>query len=188
MKIVWRFPTGVCSFDTIRSEAEPYDVSPFRTGRQGGPGGGVIIYVRDTLFCKRRPDLEIQGLESTLVEIQNKSKKVLVGGFYRPPICSPYYFDLIKESVDRAYNSNTADIIIIGDFNIYLSKNNNNKKIDLLLEYNLKQIITEPTHFTENSSLVIDLTLVRYNNNVLTSSVADPFMANYTRYHCPVIR
>ena len=163
VKIVWRFPTGVCSFDTIRSEAEPYDVSPFRTGRQGGPGGGVIIYVRDTLFCKRRPDLKIQGLESTWV-------------------------DLIKESVDRAYNSNTADIIIIGDFNIYLSKSNNNKMIDLLLEYNLKQIITEPTHFTENSSSLIDLTLVRNNNNVLTSSVADPFMANYTRYHCPVIR
>ena len=50
-------------------------MSPFRTDRQGRPGGGVIIYVRDTLFCKRRSDLEIQGLESTLVEIQIKSKK-----------------------------------------------------------------------------------------------------------------
>ena len=82
--------------DTIRSEAEPYDVlvfsenslnpdidnstilidhfkSSFRTDRQGCPGGGVIIYIRDTLFCKRRPDLEIQGLESTWVDIQIKS-------------------------------------------------------------------------------------------------------------------
>ena len=196
--------------DTIRSETEPYDVfvfseswlnpdidnstiqiehfmSPFRTDRKDRPGGGVIIYVRDTLFCKRRPDLEIQGLESTWVEIQIKSKKVLVGGFYRPPNSSPDYFDLIKESVDRAYNTNLADIIITGDFNIDMSQNNNNKMTDLLLEYNLKQLITEPTHFTETSSSLIDLILVRNNNNVLTSGVADPFMADYTRYHCPVI-
>ena len=71
-------------------------MSPFRTDRKDRPGGGVIIYVRDTLFCKQRPDLEIQGLESTWVEIQIKSKKVLVGGFYRPPNSSPDYFDLIK--------------------------------------------------------------------------------------------
>ena len=65
--------------------------------------------------------------------------------------------------------------------------------IDLLLEYNLKQLITELTHFTETSSSLIDLILVRNNNNnnnnnnVLTSGVADPYMADYTRYYRPVI-
>ena len=103
----------------------------------------MIIYVRDTLFCKQRPDLEIQGLECTWVEIQIKSKKVLVGEFYRPPNSSPDYFDFIKESVDRAYNTNLSDIIITDDFNIDISQNNNNKMTDLLLEYNLKQLITE---------------------------------------------
>ena len=150
-------------------------MSPFRTDRQERPEGCVIIYVRDTLFYKQRPDLEILSLESTWIEIQIKSKKVLVGGFYKPPNNSPDYFDLIKESVDRAYNINLADIIISGDFNIDTSQNNNNKMIDLLLEYNLKQLITEPTHFTENSSSLNDLILVRNNINVLTSGVADPF-------------
>ena len=56
-----------------------------------------------------------------------------------------------------------------------------------MLEYNLKQLISEPTHFTEHSSSVIDLILARSNNNVLTSGVADPLLADYIRYHCPVI-
>ncbi|MCG7879157.1 MAG: reverse transcriptase domain-containing protein, partial [Candidatus Thiodiazotropha endolucinida] len=123
----------------------------------------------------------------TWVEIQVKSKRILVGGFYRPPNSSPEYFNLIKESIDRAYNTNLSDIIITGDFNIDMTLNNNPKMKDLMLEYNLKQIITEPTHFTENSSSLIDLILVRNYSNVLTSGTIDPFMADYTRYHCPIV-
>ena len=38
-------------------------------------------------------------------------------------------FDLLKESVDRAYNTNTVDIIITGDFNFnFMSKNMNKLK------------------------------------------------------------
>ena len=68
-----------------------------------------------------------------------------------------------------------------------MSQNNNNKVRELILEYNLNQLISEPTHFTEHSLWLIDLILVRNSNNVLTSGVADPFIADYTRYHCPVI-
>ena len=32
---------------------------PFRTDRNNRPGGGVVIYVRDTFSCIRRTDLEI---------------------------------------------------------------------------------------------------------------------------------
>ena len=68
--------------DIIRSEAEAYDLlvfseswltsnisnsdihidgflPPFRRDRQGRPGGGVAVYARDTLSCKRRPYLEL---------------------------------------------------------------------------------------------------------------------------------
>ena len=59
-------------------------LQPFRTDRCDRPGGGVVVYVRDTLICMRRPDLEIRGLEAVWVVIQTKSKKVLIEGFYRP--------------------------------------------------------------------------------------------------------
>ena len=41
---------------------------PFQTDRCDRPGGGVVVYVRDTLTCRRRPDLEIRGLEAVCVE------------------------------------------------------------------------------------------------------------------------
>ena len=43
-------------------------------------------------------------------------------------------------------------------------------------------LISEPTHFTEHSSSLIDLIFVRNINNVLTSGVADPFIADWWRF------
>ena len=50
-------------------------LSPFRFDRCNRPGGGVIIYVKDTLTCKRRTDLELQNLEAVWIEIVVKTKK-----------------------------------------------------------------------------------------------------------------
>ena len=121
----------------------------------------MAIYARDTLLCKRRKYLEIIGLESVWVEVSIKSKKVLEGGFYRPPNSNVAYFNLILESVDRAYNTNIHDIIITGDFNYNMLLNNKNKMSDLLLQFNLTQLITDETHFTETSASQIDLIMVR---------------------------
>ncbi|MEW8545738.1 MAG: reverse transcriptase domain-containing protein, partial [Candidatus Thiodiazotropha sp.] len=200
----------VPKLDLIKCEADAYDVlvfseswlkpevrdesisidnflPPFRADRCDRLGGGVIIYVRDTLLCKRRSDLEIQGLEAVWVEIRVKSKKVLIGGFYRPPNSNTRYFELINESIDRAYNSNILDIIILGDFNCDMTSNNSNKMKELLQDFNLRQLINESTHFTENSSSLIDLILVRNTTNVLSSGVIDSFIPDQTRYHLPII-
>ena len=63
----------------------------------------------------------------------------------------------------------------------------NNKIKELISQYNLKQIITEPTHFTENSSTLIDLFLIRNEANILYSEVTDPFIPDQVRYHCPIL-
>ena len=68
-----------------------------------------------------------------------------------------------------------------------MAQNALNKMSELILEYNLTQLISEPTHVTEHSSSILDLILVRNKNNVLLSCVADPFIPNQIRYHSPVI-
>ena len=160
---------------------------PFRTDRVDRIGGDVVIYVRDCITCKRRADLEIRGVEAVWVELYVKCKKILVGGFYKPPNCTINYFDLMKESIDRACNTNISDIIITGEFNFNMAQNAHNKMSELILEYNLTQLISKPTHVTEHSSSILDLILFRNKNNVLLSGVADPFIPNQIRYHSPVI-
>ena len=73
---------------------------PFRTDRPDRPGGDVVIYVRDSIYCKRRNDIEMQGLEAAWVEIRVKSKTFLVNGFYRPSNSNAACFELISESIE----------------------------------------------------------------------------------------
>ena len=109
-----------------------------------------------------------------------------MGGFYRPPYSNAAYFELISESIDSAYNINIIDIFIL-DFNYNIAMINVNKITDLIQEYNLAQLISEHTHFTEHASSMIDLILVRSNAHVLTSGVIDNFIPDQIRYHCPTI-
>ena len=68
-----------------------------------------------------------------------------------------------------------------------MHSNNNNKMKDLIQNYNLKQLIQEDTHFTENSSSLLDLILVRNSSNILTSGVVDSFIPDQIRFHCPIL-
>ena len=48
---------------------------PYRTDRCDRPVGGVIAYVRDTLSCKRRTDLEVHGVEGLWLVVNIKTKR-----------------------------------------------------------------------------------------------------------------
>ena len=112
---------------------------------------------------------------------------MLIGGFYRPLNSNIEYYNLRIESIDRALNTNINDVIITEDFNYNMLSNDSININDLLQLYNHKQLITEETHFTENSASLIDLIMPRNTNNIVYSGVADPFIPDQVRYHCPVI-
>lgn len=138
-----------------------------------------------SFFRKRRHDLEIYGLEVVWPELLMKSKKVLVAGIYRQPKSNLPYMDLLKENVDLAYNTNIISIIINNDFNFNLALNKDNKITELMHEFNLNQLITDSTHFTEHFSSTIDLVLIGNTANSLHSGLIDPFIPDQIRYHCP---
>ena len=41
---------------------------PFRHDRNDRPGGGVIVYTKTPIVSKRRPDLELNGIECVWIE------------------------------------------------------------------------------------------------------------------------
>ena len=72
---------------------------PIRRDRPNDPHGGVAIYVKNNLFCKPRPDLQVNGLEAVWVETKINQESLLVGSFYRPPNSSVNYWELISDSI-----------------------------------------------------------------------------------------
>ena len=87
----------------------------------------------------------------------------------------------------RAYDINIVDILITGDFNFNIFSNKNNKMKELIQQYSLNQLIREATHFTELLSSLIGLILVRNTTSIVTSGVADSFIPEQIRFHCPVV-
>ena len=57
----------------------------------------------------------------------------------------------------------------------------------LIDSLNSEQLINLPTHFTERSSSLIDLMFIKQSTQILSSFVADPFVPNLVRFHCPTV-
>lgn len=83
-------------------------------------GGGVVVYIKQSIQAVRRTDLECETLEILMVELKSRTPNLLVAALYRPPRQQintlKEQFQLLAELVD------SHDIIIGGDFNAY---NNN---------------------------------------------------------------
>ena len=57
-----------------------------RNDRKLGRGGGIVVYISNSLKWIRRQDLECPDIECVWLEILfEKSKSLLVGNIYRPP-------------------------------------------------------------------------------------------------------
>ena len=159
---------------------------PYRKDRQDHYGG-VIVYVKQNIPCKRRHDLEINGIECIWLELKLKSKTVLFSVIYRPPNSTSDVTNDIERSIDLAVDTNISTILITGDLNLNYLENQGRLKLNSLFnQYNLCQIVQEPTHFTETSSSLIDLFYTSHQQSVLLSGVGEPFLNQNIRYHCPI--
>ncbi|CAC5400500.1 unnamed protein product [Mytilus coruscus] len=161
--------------------------SPFCRDR--GPHklcGGVVVYVKNNLNVRRRADLEIDELEAIWLELKLQNKKILFGIFYISPNSGHETWVKVETSLDMALNDNKDNIVVSGDFNENQHNISNSKIKALINQFNLTQMIDEPTHFTENSSLLIDLIMTSNVNDISYCCVGPP-LTDQIRYHCPVI-
>ncbi|XP_045161011.1 uncharacterized protein LOC123525918 [Mercenaria mercenaria] len=159
---------------------------PERKDRADGYGG-VILYVKQYLYYRRRRDLEINGVECLWIEIEVSNKHILFGTFYRPPNTDAFQHSLILDSIHLAFDTGIENIIIAGDFNLNIANQVSNKKVSSICDqFSLTQLIDTPTHFTETSSSIIDLIFTSNKNLIHISGVGDLFLPQNVRYHCPV--
>lgn len=160
--------------------------APFRQDRVDDAHGGVLVYVNEQLYATRRTDLEIPGIECIWLEIRQHNTRILLGTFYRPPNSPIAVLASIENSIGLAFDTGITDVIVTGDMNLDMSKQTSASKINnIAQQYSLTQVIDQPTHFTENSSSLIDIFLTSSDIEVALSGVGDPFLDQNVRFHCP---
>ena len=132
--------------------------------RSSRSGGGVGLFIKNSIEFLRRKDLEVNNdvMESIFIEVPVcealSSRKVLIGVVYRPPGTSLKDFNDTLESilstVDRRF------CYLLGDWNMnllaYDSHNDTTSCIDTLYSYGYSPLINRPTRVTNSSATIID--------------------------------
>ena len=111
-------------------------------------GGGISIFVHNTIQFKHRNDLDVilPYMECCFIEINFNKKKYLIAGMYRIPNTDINLFlEKFNEIIEPLKNS--SEVIVLGDFNINLLKDDIYKtSFELCLQSNyLIPTIVEPT-------------------------------------------
>jgi exonuclease III len=107
-------------------------------------GGGILVYVSDSLIHNRMPELEQFCPESVWIKIRTKHETYLVGTFYSPKTSDSDFFNNFNRNIDKALDL-TRNVVILGDLNEDLLNLNNHKLKDVLLTNSLVNTIEEPT-------------------------------------------
>ena len=126
---------------------------------------GALLYIRDTINYKRRPNLNVEKekeLESIVIEIlQKTSKNVIIGCIYRHPCMHPKELNdlFLKSLTERLTKESNKEVVLLGDFNIDLTKSNSNANAsefrDVIYSSSLLPHITSPTRLTSRRHTLI---------------------------------
>ena len=137
---------------------EDFSLCRYDRSRQGG---GVALYVRNTVRFKPREDLPNKSLELICIEVEPPNSNPFIAiAWYRPPSEPNSCFDSLHENLSFL-DGEGKEIIILGDTNCdFCHRDTTPSHIVQLRElydlFDMKQIIKEPTRVTLDSSTLID--------------------------------
>ena len=176
-------------FPSEQLKVQGYQFDKYDRNRDGG---GVAFYIRDSLEVDIREDLPVSSLELRCIEVKPvRAKPFFVVSWYRPPSDLTEIFDKFEE-VLKFLESEGKEIILLGDTNcdvtsIYSPQIDSNQSLpnstkhilDLYNSFGLKQLISEPTRETIDTSSIIDHIAVSNHFNVVESGVLKTSISDY---------
>lgn len=149
-----------------------------------GRGGGIALYVRESLTYLQS-NIKTISFESIQIDINTKSNNYSLICIYRPPKNNVKEFII---ELDKLINNikNKQDIIIIGDINIDILKQNitTNKYTEMLSSNGLQSLINESTRedINKKTSTCIDHLYTRSKNtttqthaSIVRTSISDHY-------------
>ena len=162
-------------------------------------GGGISVFIKEGINYKIRDDLTVilPYLEAIFIEVNYNNKLYLVGITYRVPNTNVNSFiDKINGIIEPIKNK--YEVILVGDFNICLMKDNNhtNSFRNSLISNNLFPTILEPTRVASvhrNGQQITTETLIDnifvntqldFKSGLIYSSISDHYPV-YIYIHKP---
>ena len=152
-------------------------------------GGGVALYVRNTVGFRPRQDFPNKLLEIICIEVEPPhSNPFIVIAWYRPPSEPNSCFDSLQENLSF-FDREGKEIIILGDTNCDFSHANNNPSHVVQLHelydlFGMTQLIKEPTRVTLDSSTLIDHIATTNCNNIAESGVLEISLSDHYLVYC----
>lgn len=126
-------------------------------------GGGVMMYVSNSIKNYELKNVDTKSFESIFITFMKNKMKIVFGVVYRPPGFGDFYEYLSEFQQTVLSLFLTCDnLVIMGDFNININSMSNyyvQLFTELLSTCNLTQLITEPTRIGQNGSTLLDLIL-----------------------------
>lgn len=152
----------------------------FRNDRSGTRGGGVLVAVSHNISCSSINI--VSDLEILWLKCHAAPHSVLLGVCYRPPHSTPDFSSKLNNILSEITTKHpNMHVILFGDFNFpnidwasqpapAATSRESNDFLDVCLNFNLSQVLTEPTRVTDNCQNILDLILTSHPECV--SSIA----------------
>ena len=172
-----------CKKDEAKSEESQskksfskYSLPGYKVLHQARPhkkGGGLCIFVHESLNFKRKQNLSVNDndCEILTIEIINKIQNIIISCVYRQPSGNLKNFKQHLKNHLANKNLNNKSIYLAGDFNLNLLHCETSKHVknfvNTLLQYNLVPTINKPTRITTNTITLID--------NIITNDITNNF-------------
>ena len=129
-------------------------------------------HARDSIAFNPRPDLAVDGLEATWIELLlPHSKGILICSVYRPPNDNAF---LPKFELSLSKILPGTEFYVLGDVNIdyYQGRSPLLARYKEIIDFfGCDQLVTEPTRITPTSSSLIDHILTNVSDMIVESGV-----------------
>ena len=161
-------------------------------------GGGVGVYIKESIKFRRREDLEKRypTMEHLWIEIagRNRHSKLLLGTIYRSEAILSYsaWLDNFNGILSDLSIEWDGILILTGDINVDLlrpEKSEIRKYKEILDSLNLEQLVIKPTRPTHDSATLIDHIITNMKQVTHTDVLPAPLISDHDApYICVNVR
>ena len=142
-----------------------YDIpnyTSYHQKRSDRRGGGVSVYIQNSLDVKTRPDLSANcgDIESLTLEITSeKTRNTIISVVYRPPNGHFEQFENFLTNLFLKTKNSNKNVYIAGDLNLSLLDHSLNKKVqnylNLIYQNSFNPTVNKPTWVAAKTSTIV---------------------------------